>query len=59
MRPLGIKPIRFPGKTDDFPSKNGKCQMWWAVASSIPNKKAARRTAKKRIMNTLRSEYVL
>jgi hypothetical protein len=54
MKPLGRKPLRFPGKKDYHPQK--PFRNWWEVENdNDENKVAERQLAKREIIHGLRN----
>ena len=57
MKPLGIRPVRFPCKTDCHPGKG--FDNWWEVDCSQPSNKRARFEAKKQLIKELEEDVSL
>ena len=55
MKPMGQKPIRFPGKTDGHFKKYGLVN-WWEDNGKFENKKGDRLEVKKEIEQQLEEE---
>ena len=51
MKPMNVRPIRFPSKTDAHPGKG--LLNWWEVANSNGNKKSERFDVKMMIIKEL------
>lgn len=45
MKPMGQRPVRFPGKTDCHPPRG--YVNWWEKEMNQPSKKRARQQARK------------
>lgn len=56
MKPLGLRPCKFPSKIDHHPREKGVFN-WWEVEMDIPSNKRDRREAKQSVQKELNEYY--